>query len=57
MKLVVVNGSPRGRKSNSDKIIEWPLSEMKFNEDFVYEKLYVTDLKERANQMKALKSA
>lgn len=57
MKLVIVNGSPRGRKSNSDKIIEWPLSEMKVNQDFVYEKLYVTDLKERVKQMDALKSA
>jgi multimeric flavodoxin WrbA len=57
MKLVVVNGSPRGRKSNSDKIIEWPLSEMKANPDFVYEKVYVTDLKERAKQMDVLKSA
>lgn len=47
MKLVVVNGSPRGRKSNSDKIIEWPLSEMKLNKDLMYEKIYVVDLKER----------
>ena len=39
MKLVVVNGSPRGRKSNSDKIIEWPLSEMKATQDFVCEKV------------------
>jgi len=57
MRLVVVNGSPRGRKSNSDKIIQWPLSEMKANEDFVYEKVYATDLKERAKQMEVLKSA
>ncbi|MBC8061065.1 MAG: NAD(P)H-dependent oxidoreductase, partial [Clostridiaceae bacterium] len=57
MKLVVVNGSPRGRKSNSDKIIEWPLSEMKVNEDFIYEKIYVTDLAERVKQLETLKSA
>jgi len=57
MKLVVVNGSPRGRKSNSDKIIEWPLSEMKLNKDLVYEKIYVVDLKERVKQMDVLKSA
>ncbi len=57
MKLVVVNGSPRGRKSNSDKIIEWPLSYMKANENFEYKKVYVTDLNERSQQMDALKSA
>ncbi len=57
MKLVIVNGSPRGRKSNSDKIIEWPLSEMKVEQDFVYEKVYASDLKDRAKQMDALKSA
>jgi len=57
MKLVVVNGSPRGRKSNSDKIIQWPLSEMEVNEDFMYEKVYVTDIKEREKQMEVLKSA
>ena len=57
MKLVVVNGSPRGRKSNSDKIIEWPLSEMKLNVDLVYEKIYVVDSKERVKQMEVLKTA
>ena len=57
MKLVIVNGSPRGRKSNSDKIIEWPISEMKGSPDFQYEKLYAVDIKERAEQMNALKSA
>jgi multimeric flavodoxin WrbA len=57
MKLVVVNGSPRGRKSNSDKIIQWPLSEIKIIQDFVYEEVYVVDLKEREKQMEVLKTA
>jgi len=57
MKLVIVNGSPRGRKSNSDKIIEWPLSEIKANQDFVYEKVYVTELNERVKQIEVLKTA
>jgi hypothetical protein len=57
MKLVIVNGSPRGRKSNSDKILEWILSDIKDTAHFSYEKIYAADIKERDKQLETLKSA
>lgn len=57
MKLAIVNGSPRGRNSNSDKIIKWVLADIKDSVGFTFEELYAVDLKERNKQMTSLKSA
>ena len=57
MKLTIVNGSPRGRKSNSDKILEWLLADIKDTPGFSYEKVYVVDIKGRENQIEVLKAS
>lgn len=54
MKLTIVNGSPRGRQSNSDRILKWLLADIKDTSDFSYEKIYVVDIKERASQIESL---
>jgi NAD(P)H-dependent FMN reductase len=57
MKLTIVNGSPRGRKSNSDRILQWLLADIKDTVGFSYEKVYVVDIKERKSQIEILKSS
>ena len=52
MKLAVVNGSPRGRKSNSSKIINWVTEGM----DGV-QKVYVADLKKQDESVEAILGA
>jgi NAD(P)H-dependent FMN reductase len=57
MKLTIVNGSPRGRKSNSDRILQWLLADIKDTSGFSYEKIYVVDIKERESQIDMLKAS
>lgn len=57
MKLTIVNGSPRGRKSNSDKILQWLLADIKDTSGFSYEKVYAVDIKERESQIETLKGS
>ncbi len=57
MKLTIVNGSPRGRKSNSDKILQWLLADIKDTTGFSYEKIYAVDIKERENQIDSLETS
>ena len=57
MKLTIVNGSPRGRKSNSDRILEWLLADIKDISDFFYEKIYAVDIKDRESQIETLKDS
>lgn len=52
MKLAIVNGSPRGRKSNSDRIIGWLTQEA---DDA--KKIYVADLKKQDESAKLIKDA
>ena len=52
MKYVVVNGSPRGRKSNSDRIISWMTQD---SQDV--QKVYVADIKKHDEAMKAISDA
>ncbi|MCK5128946.1 MAG: NAD(P)H-dependent oxidoreductase [Clostridiales bacterium] len=52
MKYVVVNGSPRGKKSNSDRIISW----MTQNSQEV-QKVYVADIKKHDEAMKVILDA
>ena len=54
MKLTIVNGSPRGRKSNSDRILEWVLSDINGTPGFSYEKVYVVDSKDGESQIEVL---
>jgi NAD(P)H-dependent FMN reductase len=57
MKLTIVNGSPRGRKSNSDRILEWLLADIKDTSGFSYEKIYAVDIKDRERQIEILKAS
>jgi putative NADPH-quinone reductase len=57
MKLTIVNGSPRGRKSNSDKILQWLLADIKDTSGFSYEKVYAIDIKDRESQIETLKTS
>jgi NAD(P)H-dependent FMN reductase len=54
MKLTIVNGSPRGRKSNSDRILQWLLADIKDVPNVSCEKVYVVDIKERQKEIEIL---
>ena len=52
MKLAIVNGSPRGRKSNSDRIIGWLTHDVK--NDI---KVYAADVKKQDESVERIKDA
>ena len=52
MKLAVVNGSPRGRKSNSDRIINWMIEDTNN-----IQKVYVADLKKQDESIKLISNS
>jgi multimeric flavodoxin WrbA len=67
MNLLIVNGSPRGRKSNSDKMLKWIFADEATKSvsttgglstiSCSVEKIYVVDIKEREHQMKLMEGA
>ena len=54
MKLGLINGSPRGRKSNSDRILGWLTSEI--DNIVSLEKVYAADIKKYDENLKKLES-
>ena len=57
MNLLIVNGSPRGRKSNSDKMLNWLFNGRQSISGISIDKVYAVDRKEREKQLKLMETA
>ena len=57
MNLLIVNGSPRGRKSNSDKMLNWLFNGQQSINGISIDKVYAVDRKEREKQLKLMEGA
>jgi multimeric flavodoxin WrbA len=57
MNLLIVNGSPRGRKSNSDKMLNWLFNDQQLTSGISIDKVYAVDRKDRDQQLKLMEAA